>query len=204
MTSEPVTVRLLFASKPVWEALPAVRAGYLAVRAISPVSLRYWPMPARGNAEGAESATGRYRQGGAMTDHERDVGAVRPFPVTLDVDRWLLDRPLHDMDGVASGKIDDLEFSDPVAGQAPELVAVLRGPAAVGPRIGGRLGVWWTAIGLRLQTGRERDLVSIPVGVVAGIRHAAVQLRSHRQALGTEVIADRVREKIAHRTPGSG
>jgi hypothetical protein len=91
MTIVLVTVPLLFAPKRVWEALPAVCAGYLAVRAISPVSRRYWPMPARGNAESAESATGRHRQGGAMTDHEQGVGGVRPFPVTLDVDRWLLD-----------------------------------------------------------------------------------------------------------------
>jgi hypothetical protein len=139
-----------------------------------------------------------------MTEHEQGVGGTRPFPITLDVDRWLLDRQLLDVDGVACGKIDDLEFSDPVPGQAPELVALLRGPAALGPRIGGRLGVWWTAIGLRLRAGQERDAVRIPVGVVAGVHHAAVRLRAHRQALGTDAIADLVRDRAAPRIPGSG
>lgn len=136
-------------------------------------------------------------------EHNEDVRASRPFPDVLDVDRWLLDRQLLDVDGIAVGKIDDLEFSDPVGDEPPALTNLLCGPAALGPRIGGRLGVWWTALGLRLRARLDTDPVRIPVGVVAGVQPAGVQLLAHGAVVGTWLAGDWAREKIVQRIPGS-
>jgi hypothetical protein len=54
----------------------------------------------------------------------------------------LLDRQLIDSRGMPASRVDDLELSEPSPGQPPALTALLRGPTAFGPRIGGRLGTW--------------------------------------------------------------
>jgi len=63
----------------------------------------------------------------------------------------LLDRELIDSRGMPAGRVDDLELSDPESGGPPVLTALLCGPTAFGPRLGGRLGTWWQAIGRRLR-----------------------------------------------------
>ena len=63
----------------------------------------------------------------------------------------LLDRELIDCNGMPAGRVDDLELSDPAPGEPPVLTALLCGPTAFGPRLGGRLGTWWQAIGRRLR-----------------------------------------------------
>lgn len=138
-------------------------------------------------------------------DHDAEDqgdGDRRGFPDVLDADRWLLDRQIVDVDGLAVGKVDDLEFSDPDADESPVLTELLCGPPALGPRIGGRLGVWWSAIGLRMGSAADLSPTRIPVEVVCGARPSGLQLRADRQATGTRASARRTREKIVRRIPG--
>lgn len=134
---------------------------------------------------------------------DHDDGGSRPFPAVLDADRWLLDRQLLDVDGLVAGMVDDLEFSDPRPGESPVLVGLLCGRAALGLRIGGRLGVWWSAIALRLRGPRDRATILIPVEVVGGHHLSGLQLRTERGTADTQMLADWTRKKIVQRIPGS-
>jgi hypothetical protein len=127
----------------------------------------------------------------------------RGFPRVIDADRRLLDRQIVDVDGVAVGKVDDLELTDPVPGRAPELTALLCGPAALGPRIGGRLGLWWSVIGLRVRNTGSDEPARIPVEVVAGAQPSGLRLQAPEEAVGTKALATWTREKIVRRIPGS-
>jgi hypothetical protein len=69
----------------------------------------------------------------------------------FSADELLLDRQIFDADGLPAGKVDDLELTLPEDGGPPVLTAILTGPLALGPRIGGRLGQWWAAAGRRLR-----------------------------------------------------
>jgi sporulation protein YlmC with PRC-barrel domain len=58
---------------------------------------------------------------------------------TLDAHLSLLDRQVVDPDGRMVGKVDDVELAYDEEGR-PYCAAILIGPAALGPRVGGRLG----------------------------------------------------------------
>jgi hypothetical protein len=68
-----------------------------------------------------------------------------------DANDLLLERLILDRDGQPIGMVDDLELNQPDDGGAPVITAILCGPTALGPRIGGRLGTWWLGIGRRLR-----------------------------------------------------
>lgn len=74
----------------------------------------------------------------------------------------------------------------------------------MGPRIGGRLGVWWSVIGLRMRNTADTGPARIPVEQVAGAQPSGLRLRAHRDAVGTQALAHWTREKIVRRIPGSG
>lgn len=71
----------------------------------------------------------------------------RRFDAGLD----LLDRQVVDRRGESVGKVDDLELELPADGGPPRVTALLLGPQAQGPRIGGRLGRWMAAAGSTLS-----------------------------------------------------
>jgi sporulation protein YlmC with PRC-barrel domain len=70
----------------------------------------------------------------------------------LDLHLHLLDRQVVDRDGRLVCKVDDLELALDELGR-PYVTAILVGPRALGPRLGGRLGRWTAAIADRLATG---------------------------------------------------
>ena len=72
----------------------------------------------------------------------------------LDVQLNLLDRQLVDTDGALVGKVDDLELTLDEQGR-PHVTAILVGPRALGPRLGGRLGRWLAAAATRLAGDPE-------------------------------------------------
>jgi hypothetical protein len=78
--------------------------------------------------------------------------------------------------GEPLGKIDDLELTEPPDGGAPVLTALLCGPTALAPRIGGRLGAWWGAIGRRLRPTDEEYPNRIPIRQVASVDRFEVRL----------------------------
>src|SRR5207248_1933534 len=75
--------------------------------------------------------------------HDHDEGGwwVMPRrPRSLWAALQLLDRQITDADGMATAKVDDLEFTDPADGDLPVLTDLLCGAAALGRRFNRRLG----------------------------------------------------------------
>ncbi|MGB9377896.1 MAG: hypothetical protein WCB04_10340 [Mycobacteriales bacterium] len=103
----------------------------------------------------------------------------------LDAVFHLLDRQVIDRDGRMVCKVDDLEFEPNASGQ-PVVTAILAGPAALGPRIGGALGRWMVAIQARLrprdQDGPARIAIALVTGIGADIRlsGAARELQTYQ------------------------
>lgn len=122
----------------------------------------------------------------------------------LSADELLLDRQILDVDGEALGKIDDLEFTEPPDGDGPVLTALLCGPTALGPRIGGRLGLWWSAIGRRLRPTDEAYPNRIPIDQVDSVDRTEVKLIVSRDVLDADRLRDWTRDHIIGRIPGAG
>jgi hypothetical protein len=98
--------------------------------------------------------------------------------------------------------VDDLELSDPADGGAPVITAILCGPTALGPRIGGRLGTWWLAIGRRLRPLDDPYPVRIPFDEVTGLDRRQLTVRRSGAANGTWLLRNWVHDKLISRIPG--
>lgn len=122
----------------------------------------------------------------------------------FSADDFLLDRPIFDVDGEPIGMIDDLELTDPGDGGAPVLTALLCGPAALGPRIGGSLGRWWAAIGRRLRPNDEPYPNRIAINLVGKVDRAEIVLTESRDRLDADRFRDWTRDHIIGRIPGAG
>jgi sporulation protein YlmC with PRC-barrel domain len=111
----------------------------------------------------------------------------------------LLDRQIVDPDGSPLANVDDVELE---TGENGELwvSALLAGPAALGPRIGGFLGRWMTGASERLTCGRGP--VRIPIGVVTDIG-SAVTVTIRESDLTGEALEDWLREHVVARIPGA-
>jgi hypothetical protein len=113
----------------------------------------------------------------------------------------LLDRLLISADGEDVGVVDDLELSD--AGE-PELTAFLSGPTAFGPRLGGRLGVWWLAIGRRLRPSNDPRPNRVPVELVKSVDRRGITLNADADDLPTRRLHSWALTKVIGRIPGNG
>jgi hypothetical protein len=119
----------------------------------------------------------------------------------------LLDRQIFDSRGMPAGRVDDLELSDPDhddpdLGQPPVLTALLCGPTAYGPRIGGRLGTWWLAIGRRLRPVTDPYPNRIPLNLVDHVDRLEIALLTAREELDSYRFRRWVEDKIIGRIPG--
>jgi len=114
----------------------------------------------------------------------------------------LLDRQIFDVDGVAVGKVDDIEFSQCDGGR-PVLTAILCGPLALGPRIGGRAGRWWAGIARRYRRDGTDYPNRIPMHQVDGVDRRELRLTVSRDVLDADRLRDWVRDHIIGRIPGS-
>lgn len=131
-----------------------------------------------------------------MTDNAPGWSIPSGYANTLFLDRELLDR-----DGVPVGKVDDLEF-DVTDGGEPLLTAVLCGPTALGPRLGGRLGTWWVAIARRLRPQDDPAPVRIAVDDIERVDRETVRLRTAGDDVGTWRLRHWVDRKVIERIPG--
>jgi len=122
----------------------------------------------------------------------------------LSADELLLDRQLLDVDGEPLGKIDDLELTEPEQGGPPVLTALLCGPTALGPRIGGRLGGWWAAIGRRLRPTDAEYPNRIPITRVDAVDRTQVRLNVSRDVLDADRLRDWTRDHVIGKLPGAG
>jgi hypothetical protein len=116
----------------------------------------------------------------------------------------LLDRQIFDVDGEAVGKVDDVELTVPDDGGPPVATAVLCGPLALGPRIGGRLGRLWAALGQRLRPNDDPEPSRIPLHQVGPVDRTKVTLTVSRDQLDVDRVRDWTRDHIIAPIPGSG
>jgi hypothetical protein len=126
------------------------------------------------------------------------------MPPTIDIGRALLDRLVTDVDGLPLGRVDDIELRIPEAGGPPVIEAILCGPMALGPRLGGRVGTWWLSVGRRLRPESNPEPVRIPLALVTELRPGEVRLSISRDDAGTLQLRDWVLDKLIAPLPGSG
>ncbi|GAB3489904.1 hypothetical protein [Flexivirga lutea] len=113
----------------------------------------------------------------------------------------LLDVQIYSADGDPVGKVDDVEFRVPNDGGPPVLEALLCGPSAFGPRVGGVIGLAIWSIGRRLSpTGGSP--VRIPLSEVQRINRREIRLRETARGLGIHRTTDWARDNIVKAIPG--
>jgi hypothetical protein len=119
-----------------------------------------------------------------------------------DANDLLLDRLILGRDGEPVGMVDDLELTEPGDGGAPVITAILCGPTALGPRIGGHLGTWWLAFGRRLRPLGDPSPVRIPFDDVTALNRRQLTVRRSGAANGTWLLREWTYDKLISRIPG--
>ncbi len=119
---------------------------------------------------------------------------------TLHAALDLLDRQIVDAEGEPIGKVDDLEL-DGQPGSDLRVRALLLGPQALGPRLGGRIGALIAGIGRRLA-GSDGP-ATIPVSSIEHLG-VVVELRAQAEEVPeTRDLEDWLLEHVIERIPGS-
>lgn len=118
----------------------------------------------------------------------------------LDLNLRLLDRQVIDVDGRLVCNVDDLEFERTPDGSLI-VTAILVGPRALGPRIGGRLGRWVVSIARRLADTDAPPRIDFAAVSEIG---SDVRLRVPRRQLDVAPLEDWIDEYVVARIPGSG
>ena len=111
-----------------------------------------------------------------------------------DLALHLLDRQVVDTRGRAVGNVDDVVLLVPDDGSPPYVVALLTGPGALGPRLGGALGRWVTR--LSRTPGRIGMELLVDLG-------SAVTVSRSRRELGVHEAEDWAREHLVDHIPGA-
>jgi hypothetical protein len=119
-----------------------------------------------------------------------------------DLALHLLDRQVQDPNGDAVCKVDDVELDVPDDGGPPFVSALLCGPQALAPRIGGLLGRWLLFWSHALGRAGSDQPGRIPVELVSGIGPAITITRT-RAGLGLQQGEDRARQYVVERIPGA-
>jgi sporulation protein YlmC with PRC-barrel domain len=115
----------------------------------------------------------------------------------------LLDRQIVDADGMLAGKVDDLELEQLGEGQQLYVTAILTGLGALGPRIGGYLGSWFSGVHRRLHPDPEPRPARIPFDAVKRI-NTEVELAVRGDQLENQELEAWVREHVIDHIPGAG
>jgi hypothetical protein len=126
----------------------------------------------------------------------RAAGRVR------DLALHLLDRQVADTEGRAVCKVDDLEFTVPDDGSAPYVTAILCGPQALSPRLGGLLGEWLVFWAAALGRSHSREPGRIGMELLTDLG-TGVTISKSRAELGLHRNEDRAREYLVGRLPGA-
>ena len=119
-----------------------------------------------------------------------------------DAGLHLLDRQIVDRDGSPVAKVDDLELRERADGRLA-VAALLVGPGALGPRIGGRLGRWTISIWRRLRADADPPPGRIAAELVTGT-DSAVHVSASAQELGLDGLERWVRRYVIEPIPGAG
>jgi sporulation protein YlmC with PRC-barrel domain len=118
----------------------------------------------------------------------------------LDLGLHLLDRQVIDSQDRLVCNVDDVELELDETGH-PCVTAILVGPRALGPRIGGRLGHWFVAVAARLADSEQPPRIDF--GQVTDIGNA-IKVSRTVQELNVTPLEDWVRDNVIARIPGSG
>jgi sporulation protein YlmC with PRC-barrel domain len=121
---------------------------------------------------------------------------------TLDLALHLLDRQVLDTDGGMVCNVDDVDITVPEGGGPAYVTAILSGPGALGPRIGGLLGQWMVAAHRHLGRARQDAPDRIGFELVTEIGSSIVVART-RGELEVGLGEDLVRDYLIDRIPGA-
>jgi hypothetical protein len=113
----------------------------------------------------------------------------------------LLDRQIIDPDGRLLANVDDLELTERDDGRLV-FTAILTGPGALGPRLGGRLGHWTVAVWRRLRTDAVAEPARIDAADISRI-DSAVHLSVRPDDPGIDGLERWVAEHLISRIPGA-
>jgi hypothetical protein len=113
----------------------------------------------------------------------------------------LLDRQIIDPDGRLVAKVDDLELTQRRDGRLL-VSAMLTGPGALGPRLGGRLGTWTVAIWRRLRPDANPEPGRITIADLVAI-DSAVRVASRLRDLRVNGLETWVDDHVVSRIPGA-
>jgi sporulation protein YlmC with PRC-barrel domain len=117
----------------------------------------------------------------------------------MDAYLELLDRQVLDNDGRMVGKVDDLEVEERDDGRI-YVTALLSGPGALGPRLGGALGTivtsTWSRLSGRTEPARAEWSQVASLGT-------AVHLAVGRTAVGLDGFETWMRDRVIGAIPGS-
>lgn len=114
----------------------------------------------------------------------------------------LLDRQVVDREGRPVCKVDDLELAHDEHGR-PYVTALLAGPAALAPRLGGLSARWLAAVQRRMSVGGGGGPARIDFGRVTGIG-PVLTVDLPEGAAGVHALEDWMRDEIVARLPGAG
>ena len=121
----------------------------------------------------------------------------------VDLALNLLDCQIVDKDGEPCGNVDDIELEWSEDGGPPIVSALLSGPGALGPRIGGRVGNWMAAVHKRLTRRPGAEPCRVSMGAVARITHQ-VEVTVSKNDLDTAEFQQWVLHTIVGKIPGAG
>jgi sporulation protein YlmC with PRC-barrel domain len=117
----------------------------------------------------------------------------------IDANLELLDRQIVDHDGAMVAKVDDLELEEREDGRL-HVTALLTGPGALGPRLGGAFGNMvtstWSRLAGRTEPGRVPWSSVASVGIV-------VTLAVDRTTVAVDGLEVWMRDRVVAAIPGS-
>jgi sporulation protein YlmC with PRC-barrel domain len=119
----------------------------------------------------------------------------------LDAHLNLLDRQIVDVNGRMVAKVDDVELQEQQDGRLA-VTALLVGPGALGPRLGGLLGRCTTAVWSRLAHADRALAGRIDMSLVADIG-SAITLTVRRESLDLGGFETWMREQVIEKIPGA-
>lgn len=125
--------------------------------------------------------------------------STHPTGRTIDGYLELLDRQLLDNDGRMIGKVDDVELEQRDDGRI-YVTALLSGPGALGPRLGGGLGTIVTSSWSRLS-GRSEP-ARVDWSVVASVE-TAIRLAVGRTTVALDGFETWMRDRVIAAIPGA-
>jgi hypothetical protein len=160
-----------------------------------------------GSLAGAGGAAGSSAAGGSGAARRgEDAPSSGPgLRRQYDAGLHLLDRQIVDRNGAPVANVDDLELVVRPDGRLA-VSALLVGPGALGPRVGGRLGRWTVAIWRRLRPDVDPSPGRIEAALVSGTDsavHLSVAL-ADLDPTGLDGLERWLRRYVIDRIPGAG